>query len=682
MKPQAFGRYLLLDKVASGGMAEVWRAKLIGEAGFERIVAIKKILPHVCEDQDFITMFTDEAKITVQLQHSNIGQVYEFSKHDGIFYIGMEYISGKDLKTIWSYCRSRKQVLPLDMACLVVQKMADGLDYAHRKKDNFGKEQGIVHRDVSPQNCLISWDGEVKVIDFGIAKAAGKSGKTRAGTLKGKFAYMSPEQIRGLSLDGRADIFALGIVLYELVTGERGFQAESEFSLLEMVRNVEIKPPTMVNKEIPQELERIIFKALAKDREHRYRYASDFSEDLQRFLLGRGKPPGRHDLGKYLRENFTVDYDKERLRLESYKEIQWEAVPEESRPHRAAPKAPPPASLTAVQAALAEDHTSTFLGDSGAFAGESGTFAPMHSTQTGASHPGMNALQSGTGTGYVMTGGERENTQATPANVRFAPPMQAQTQVGPAPKRGGVVMGMALALGILVVLGLIGGGIAWFALSGSGVVTLTVQGPAEADVLLDGVAKGTAAPSLTIPDVSSGAHDVIVQTKGYVSKSRTINVESGKTVNLKVDLQQAPGRISISSEPPGAQIQLNGKDTGKVTPATISAPAGVIHQFSLVLEDFNVEKISRKLEPATDIDLEVRLRPEVLHVEIATVPSGATVEINGKRIGKSPVSFQHDPSLPYPKLVASKRKCKDIETTLPLEKDRAKQKFAFTLKCK
>jgi serine/threonine protein kinase len=256
MKATKFGRYLLLDKVASGGMAEVWRGKIVGESGFQRMIAIKKILPHVCEDPDFISMFTDEANITVQLQHPNIGQVYEFSKLIDIYYIAMEYISGKDLKTIWSHMRQRKTVIPPELSCYVVQKMAEGLSYAHNKKDNFGNSLGIVHRDVSPQNALISWDGEVKVIDFGIAKADDKQSRTRAGTLKGKFAYMSPEQIRGLKLDGRADTFALGVCLYELLTGERGFAAESEFSLLEKVRNVEIKPPTMVNRDIPPELER------------------------------------------------------------------------------------------------------------------------------------------------------------------------------------------------------------------------------------------------------------------------------------------------------------------------------------------------------------------------------------------------------------------------------------------
>jgi len=269
MNPQMFGRYLLLDKVAAGGMAEVWRAKLTGEGNFQKIIAIKKILPHVSEDEDFITMFTDEANITSTMNHANIGQVSEFSKVGDVYFLSMEYVSGRDLKSVWSWSKARAQIMPVELSAYIVSKMCDGLQYAH--------DHAIVHRDISPQNVLLSWEGDVKVIDFGIAKAAEKSGKTRPGTLKGKFAYMAPEQIRGLPLDGRSDIFAIGVCLYELVTGQRGFQAESEFSLLEMVRNVEIRPPSLLNQTLPAELERIIYKALTKDRDQRYQTCADMS---------------------------------------------------------------------------------------------------------------------------------------------------------------------------------------------------------------------------------------------------------------------------------------------------------------------------------------------------------------------------------------------------------------------
>ena len=321
LKPEIFGRYVLLDRMAAGGMAEVYRAQIAGSDDFQRIMAIKKILPHVAEDEEFITMFKDEAKITVQLQHSNIGQVYDFNKVGEVYFIAMEYISGKDLKAVWSFQRKRKKK-PLDimLSCHVVQKMADGLDYSHRKADNFGEPLGIVHRDVSPQNVLVSWDGEVKVIDFGIAKAAGKSGRTQAGVLKGKFGYMAPEQIRGVPLDGRADVFALGVTLYEMLTGTRAFRASSDFALLEKVRAVDIMPAKDINPNIPDELIKILMKALAKERDDRY-WGSELSEALQRFALLHSKPANRHDLGDYMKKAFPDAFDKERLRLQSYKDL-------------------------------------------------------------------------------------------------------------------------------------------------------------------------------------------------------------------------------------------------------------------------------------------------------------------------------------------------------------------------
>ena len=223
-------------------MAEVFKAKSFGVEGFERIVAVKRILPSIAEDQEFITMFIDEAKMAVQLTHANIAQIFDLGKVGDRYFIAMEYVHGRDLRAIFDRARKNEQPIPIPMACYVTMKVCEGLDYAHNKKDAAGRDLNLVHRDVSPQNILISYDGEVKVIDFGIAKAAGRSAKTQAGILKGKFGYMSPEQVRGLPLDRRSDIFSVGIVLYELLTLERLFRGESDFSTLEKVRNVEIMP--------------------------------------------------------------------------------------------------------------------------------------------------------------------------------------------------------------------------------------------------------------------------------------------------------------------------------------------------------------------------------------------------------------------------------------------------------
>jgi len=250
-KPVPFGKYYLLERINVGGMAEVFKAKTFGVEGFERLLAVKRILPNIAEDEEFITMFIDEAKIAVQLQHANIAQIFDLGKVDDSFFIALEYVHGRDLRSIFDRMRNKAESLPIAMACYVTMQVCEGLDYAHNKRDAQGRELNLVHRDISPQNVLIGYEGECKLIDFGIAKAAGKASKTQAGILKGKFGYMSPEQVRGLPIDKRSDIFAVGIVLYELLTGERLFIGESDFSTLEKVRNVEIQPPSSYNKKIP-----------------------------------------------------------------------------------------------------------------------------------------------------------------------------------------------------------------------------------------------------------------------------------------------------------------------------------------------------------------------------------------------------------------------------------------------
>jgi len=319
-QPIPFGKYLLLDRINIGGMAEVWRGKTFGAGGFERLVAIKRILPNIAEDEEFISMFIDEAKITVQLNHANIAQIYELSHIASSYFIAMEYIPGKDMRAIFDRCRKKGEPAPIPLTCYVVGKCCEGLDYAHRKQVN-GRDMHIVHRDVSPQNVLISYEGEVKVIDFGIAKAAGKATKTQAGILKGKFGYMSPEQIRGLPLDRRSDVFAIGVCLYEMLTGERLFIGDSDFSVLEKVRKVEVLPPSTYNRKIPEGLEKIVMKALAKDVDDRYQYASEVADDLQRFLITSDSIFSRKDLAQYMKSTFAEEVEREKQRISEYSEI-------------------------------------------------------------------------------------------------------------------------------------------------------------------------------------------------------------------------------------------------------------------------------------------------------------------------------------------------------------------------
>jgi serine/threonine protein kinase len=337
-KPIQFGKYYLLDRINVGGMAEVFKAKAFGVEGFERLLAVKRILPNIAEDEEFITMFIDEAKIAVQLNHANICQIFDLGKVDDSYFIALEFVHGKDLRAIFDRCKQRpgapgvtdgSQAMPIPQACFITMKCCEGLDYAHNKRDAQGRELHLVHRDVSPQNVLISYEGEVKLIDFGIAKAAGKASKTQQGILKGKFGYMSPEQVRGLPLDRRSDVFSLGIVLYELLTGERLFVGESDFSTLEKVRNVEILPPSTYNRRISDELERIVMKALAKDVEDRYQNAIDLHDDLQAYMYSAGEFYSRKDLAAWMKKVFAAEIEAETAKLESYQKL---PPPEIARP--------------------------------------------------------------------------------------------------------------------------------------------------------------------------------------------------------------------------------------------------------------------------------------------------------------------------------------------------------------
>ncbi len=307
-------------------MAEVFKAKSYGVEGFEKVIAIKRILPSMGEDREFIKMFIDEAKIVGQLAHANICQIFELGRTDGAHFIAMEYIWGKDLLQIQNRARKLKQPMPAAMAAFIVAKVLEGLDYAHKKRDALGRPLEIVHRDCSPQNVLISYEGEVKIIDFGIAKAASRSSKTQAGVLKGKFGYMSPEQVRGLPLDRRSDLFAAGTILYECLSGDRLFVGETDFSTLEKVRNVDIPRPRDVNPNIPEAVEKIILKALAKDSSDRYQWGSEMVGDLQRFLMSQENVFTAKTLATWLKDGFAAEVDRERTQHESFKKLGREGL--------------------------------------------------------------------------------------------------------------------------------------------------------------------------------------------------------------------------------------------------------------------------------------------------------------------------------------------------------------------
>jgi TonB family protein len=301
-----FGQYGLMEKIATGGMAEVWKARMRGVEGFQKIVAIKKILPHLSDNEEFVTMFVDEAKLAAQLSHNNIIHIYDLGKIANSYYIAMEYIDGHDLKTILKRGAERGQPVPVEIALFITSKIASALDYAHGKRDFNEQDLELVHRDVSPQNVLISHEGDIKLCDFGIAKAASKASHTQAGALKGKLQYMSPEQAWGKKVDRRSDIFALSAVLFEMLAGRKLFAGESEISILEQVREARVTPPSEINDEVTPEIDSIVLKALQKNPEDRYQTAGEMAKDLDSILYSFRPTPTSADLAIYMHRIYSA----------------------------------------------------------------------------------------------------------------------------------------------------------------------------------------------------------------------------------------------------------------------------------------------------------------------------------------------------------------------------------------
>jgi TonB family protein len=297
---ERFGQYTLLERIAVGGMAEVWKARMRGVEGFQKTVAIKRILPHMTDNAEFVGMFIDEAKLAAQLTHPNIVHIYDLGKIGRDYYIAMEYVDGKDLRSLLNAARRKGMGMPLGLGLLIAARVASALDYAHRKRDFEDRELGLVHRDVSPQNVLLTGEGDVKLCDFGIAKAVSKVGQTQMGALKGKLQYMSPEQAWGRPVDARSDLFSLGAVLFEMVTGERQFTGDSEISVLEAVRQGRTRTPRQLDPSVPREVDEIVARALAVDPKDRFQTAGEMKQRLEAALAALSPATGQTDLALFI----------------------------------------------------------------------------------------------------------------------------------------------------------------------------------------------------------------------------------------------------------------------------------------------------------------------------------------------------------------------------------------------
>ncbi len=320
-----YGKYFLVKKLAEGGMAEIFLAKQLGVERFEKNVVVKRMLAHLSGVQDFVSMFLDEARLAATLAHHNVVQILDLGLEEGCYFIAMEYLAGEDFSTVIRAAAKRGKYVPLSVVMKVVADAAHGLNFAHEVVDAKGNKLNIVHRDVSPSNIFVTYNGQVKMLDFGIAKAESRVTNTTAGIVKGKYQYMSPEQASSMPVDRRSDVYSLGVCLYEAVTNTRPFARESDLAILNAVLRNEYRPPLEVRPDLPLEVVQIITKALSPVPETRYQSALELATDIETFLRSHSTASNGKALGHYMSEFFGDERVQSKTRIDTLDELQTKA---------------------------------------------------------------------------------------------------------------------------------------------------------------------------------------------------------------------------------------------------------------------------------------------------------------------------------------------------------------------
>ncbi|MDQ3265987.1 MAG: protein kinase [Myxococcota bacterium] len=592
MNPLPFGKYLLLERLSAGLLAEVFIGKEPGLGDLQRLVAIKRLQPTAAHDDEVKSAFLDEARISLALSHANVVHVVEVAQAEDSYFLAMEYVSGRSLAQVLEHQHRLGRPMSVGQALFVAVKICEGLDYAHRRKDSRGKELGIVHRGVSPRNVLISYDGEVKLIDFGLAKASNRLQKTQVGVLKGKVGYLSPEQVRGEAVDRRSDIFAVGTVLYEMLTGIRPFEAESDFALMERVARADFTPATLVNPELPDTVDALLGVALSPVAAERYQNAAQFAEDLTKYLLAEETPYSTNLLSDWMQHSFAKDLVAEQERLRRYSEVVLPAggaprsatPPGKTRPRLAtpapAPKAPAPAPLReAFETDYELDEDDRTLNE----LPERTQVVNLASLSGAPPAPRpLPVLESADG---VVSGGMMPWSEDPPRSVGapfadsvpfdFAGLPAAST---PPPRRSRTALFAALGVGLLAVLG----GAGWWAQSlQSAAAPLEVPVASSTAVVVVKVTPTVEPTQVTLsgrlvqPGVSAsfpaGDYDLVVTAPGYKQHSQRVKVfEDEKQAILSVFLEEEkkeqpevlPTFTAVFEAPNGARVYLDGQLIG------------------------------------------------------------------------------------------------------------------------
>ena len=547
---ETFGRYELIKKIATGGMAEIFLARQAGIEGFEKLLVLKRILPHLAENEEFVEMFLHEARVAVRLNHPNVVQIYDLGEEGGSYFIAMEYIHGEDARRIWRTCEKAGMNLPIPLACRIAMDAAAGLYYAHQRCDASGRPLNIIHRDISPQNLLVSFEGSVKVVDFGIAKAADQATQTRSGVLKGKYSYMSPEQASGLEIDQRTDQFALGIVLHELLTFQRLFKRSNEIQTLTAVADCQVAPPSSINSNVAPELDAIVMKALAKNPDDRFSDLQEFQLAIEEWLMATRQPSSSALLSTFLKSLYA-----DRLAQEAREELPLEKelsngsdsiVSRRIQRRRASVMAEPPRSSLASKSGVRNRPKATLTPPRPVVDVADEPAEPSRPTAETPSRPGRRR-----NTADLAATTPRRKSERSVASAAVAPVAQ-HSRRGP---------WLGIALGVLVAIGVILGAVKLYIDTNGDLLSLLPRPdmttlPTPPDLPAARVEPASAHAPSAAPTAAPAA-----QVPPAVSAPSLLK----PAVEDKIQL-------TIFTEPAGATVHFNGRMLPGVTPLTLSLP--------------------------------------------------------------------------------------------------------------
>ncbi len=624
------GRYELLRRIAEGGMGEIYLARQRGAGGFEKNLIIKTILPHLAKEEEFVEKFLDEGRTVVQLVHGNIVPVFDMGHEDGEYFIAMEYIAGRDLREIQKCLRNDSEMIPIDLALFIVSEFCKGLDYAHRKTTVDGKSLEIVHRDVSPSNILISGEGEVKLIDFGIARATSRLGKTVTGRIQGKFCYMSPEQASGKALDGRSDLFSAGVVLYELLTGHRPFEGKSDLESLDLVRKCEFDPPSTFNHEIDEDIDALVMKVLSKKPEDRFASVDDFQSALLPLLYAQGRGPSSKNLGAYLQQLFPEGLEHSALRSAR-----------DSKPVMASASGEGMSldDALAMQLEGLESHVDPF--HTTAISSASNDLTPSSVSSLAIQTPAASSDSISVVTGAVNQPSGRKRAMAI-----------------------GLFLGMILTIG----------GLIYVASAESYADVLIESSPPGAEVAIDGATiPGSRTPYTT--ELEIGKREITLSLPGHEKRKFVVdihedrpNILSSDVAELKALTDDRPRSLSVVVTPNDAKlfvdeseigigkgtilikrnglVKLSARKKGCVSRLEMVGYEDLRNEISIEL-DCTVEILpTENLEAISNIDRN-KIDPKKREIWFRTRPKGASVFNNDSKIGETPFkkTFKSDQEL-------------------------------------